>query len=251
MERQVLCPRLRIRETTEEPTLMQTHECLFTSSSLGPSVPNTAEQGLGPRGGFQLSFKGWSRGPLEGVEQFLKFCLHFDIMGLSRALSSVLILIGASCPWLGLCFYSNMGLSRTLSCKLFSSCNWSKVKFSSYSQGPGMAVLVLTLNLKWNGLNFLSLHISPSQRNLRKDPIMGPGWSQSEPVGMSKSWFKPTLLLFSLCLHLVKPFLTFAIDSRTIPEWSVKKQHSSFGVTHNPPTLACKSLSTVKTLPSF
>ena len=41
-----------------------------------------------------------------------------------------------------------------------------------------MAVLVLTLNLKWNGLNFLGLnflglHISPSQRNLRKDPIHG------------------------------------------------------------------------------
>ena len=101
---------------------MQVHEGLLTSSSLGPSVPDTTEQGLGPRGGFQLSFKGWSRGPPEGLEQFLKFCLHFDL-GPSRALSSVLILIGASCPWLGLCFYSNMGLSRTLSCKLFSSCN--------------------------------------------------------------------------------------------------------------------------------
>ena len=118
----LLCPRLRIRETTEEPTPMQTHEGLFTSCSLGPSIPDTAEQGFGPRGGFQLSFKGWSRGPPEGVEQFLKFCLHFD-MGPSRALSSVLILIGASCPRLGLCFYSNMGLSRTLSCKLFSSGN--------------------------------------------------------------------------------------------------------------------------------
>ena len=118
----LLCPRLRIRETTKEPTPMQTHEGLFTSSSLGPSIPDTAEQGLGPRGGFQLSFMGWSRGPPEGVEEFLKFCLHSD-MGLSRALSSVLILIGASCPWLGLCSHSNMGLSRTLSCKLFSSCN--------------------------------------------------------------------------------------------------------------------------------
>ena len=28
---------------------MQTHEGLFTSSNLGPSAPNTAEQGLGPR----------------------------------------------------------------------------------------------------------------------------------------------------------------------------------------------------------
>ena len=44
---------------------MQTHEGLFTSSSLGPSVPDAAEQGLGPRGGFQLSFKGWSREPPE------------------------------------------------------------------------------------------------------------------------------------------------------------------------------------------
>ena len=62
-------------------------------------------------------FIGWSRGFSEGMEEFLKFCLHFD-MGLSRALSSVLILIGASCPWLGLSFYCNVGLSRTLSCKL-------------------------------------------------------------------------------------------------------------------------------------
>ena len=46
---QMLCPRLRIRETTKEPTPMQTHEGLFTSSSLGPSIPDTAEQGLGPR----------------------------------------------------------------------------------------------------------------------------------------------------------------------------------------------------------
>ena len=95
---------------------MQTHEGLFTSSSLGPSVRDTAEQGLGPRGGFQLSFKGWSRGPPEGVEEFLKFCLHFD-MGPSRALSSVLILIGASCPWPVLSFDSIVELSRTLSCK--------------------------------------------------------------------------------------------------------------------------------------
>ena len=107
------------------------------SSSLGPSIPDTAEQGLGPRGEFQLSCKGWSRGPPEGVEEFLKFCLHSD-MGLSRALSSVLILmcdflpwalssvlilIWDFLPWLGLCSYSDMGLSRMLSCKLFSSCN--------------------------------------------------------------------------------------------------------------------------------
>ena len=40
--------------------------------SLGPSIPDIVEQGLGPRGAFQLSFKDWSRGPPEGVEQFLK-----------------------------------------------------------------------------------------------------------------------------------------------------------------------------------
>ena len=124
---------------------------------LGPKYTDPAEQGLGPRSGFHLSFKDWSRGSPEGEEEFLKFCLHSD-MGLSRALSSVLILIGASCHWVGLCSHSNMGFSRTLSCKLFSSCNWSNVNFSSYSQGPGMAALVLTLNLKWNGLYFLGLH---------------------------------------------------------------------------------------------
>ena len=45
----VLCPRLQIRETTKELTPMQTHEGLFTSSSVGPNIPDTAEQGLGPR----------------------------------------------------------------------------------------------------------------------------------------------------------------------------------------------------------
>ena len=44
----LLCPRLRIRETSEKPTLMQTHEGLFTTSSLCPSIPDRAEQGLGP-----------------------------------------------------------------------------------------------------------------------------------------------------------------------------------------------------------
>ena len=47
----LLCPRLRIRETTEKPTQMQTHEGLFTSWSLRPSTPDT-EQGLGPQSGF-------------------------------------------------------------------------------------------------------------------------------------------------------------------------------------------------------
>ena len=79
-------------------------------------------------------------------------------MGHSRALSSVLILIGASCPWPGLCFDSIVGLSRTLSCKLlFFSCNWSNVNFISSSQGPGMAGRVRTLNLNWKGLHFLGL----------------------------------------------------------------------------------------------
>ena len=54
----LLCPRLRIRETTKEPTPMQKHEGLFASSSLGPSIPDTAEQGLGPRGELQLGFYG-------------------------------------------------------------------------------------------------------------------------------------------------------------------------------------------------
>ena len=52
----LLCPRLRIRETTEKPTPMQTHQGLFTSSSLRPSTPDTTEQGLGPRSGLQLGF---------------------------------------------------------------------------------------------------------------------------------------------------------------------------------------------------
>ena len=69
---------------------MQTQEGLFTSSSLGPSAPDT---GPGPRGGFQLSFKGWSREFPEGGEEFLKLCLHSD-MGLpATGLGSVLILI--------------------------------------------------------------------------------------------------------------------------------------------------------------
>ena len=42
------CPRLRIREPSEKPTVMQTHEGLFTTSSLCPSIPDRAEQGLGP-----------------------------------------------------------------------------------------------------------------------------------------------------------------------------------------------------------
>ena len=96
---------------------MQTPEGCFTNSSMGSSIRHTVEQRLGPRGGFYLTFKGWSRGPPEGLEQFLKFCLHFD-MGPSRTLSSLLILIGVSSPLLRLSFYSIVGLSKTLSCKL-------------------------------------------------------------------------------------------------------------------------------------
>ena len=42
--------------------------------------------------GLNFSRPPQSRGPPEAGEEFLKFCLHSD-MGLSRALSSVLILI--------------------------------------------------------------------------------------------------------------------------------------------------------------
>ena len=93
-------------------------------SKLEPASKYTRHSGAGtwtPRWCF--AFKGLPRGPPEGMVQFLKLCLNFD-MGPSRALSSVLILIGASCPWPGLRFDSYVGLSRTLSCKLlFFSCN--------------------------------------------------------------------------------------------------------------------------------
>ena len=80
---------------------MQAHEGLLASSSLGPSIPDTAEQGLGPQSGFTAGFFiGWSRGFSEGVEEFLKFRLHSD-MGLSRELSSVLILIWDFLPQAG------------------------------------------------------------------------------------------------------------------------------------------------------
>ena len=37
---------------------MQVHEGLLASLSLGPSIPDTAEQRLGPRDGLQLGFYG-------------------------------------------------------------------------------------------------------------------------------------------------------------------------------------------------
>ena len=62
------CPRLRIREPSEKPTVMQTHEGLFTTSSLCPSVPNKRSMDLDPEVGFSLVLraglgnlqKGWS-----------------------------------------------------------------------------------------------------------------------------------------------------------------------------------------------
>ena len=42
-------------------------------------------------------FMGWSRGFSEGEKEFLKFCLHSDMV-LSRAWSSVLILIWGFLP---------------------------------------------------------------------------------------------------------------------------------------------------------
>ena len=90
---------------------MQVREGLLTSSSLAPSIPHTVEQGLGPRGGFQLSSMGCSRGPPEGVKEFLKFCLHSDMV-LSRALNSVFILIWDFLPLALSCSHFNTGLSR-------------------------------------------------------------------------------------------------------------------------------------------
>ena len=101
-------------------------------------------------------FIGWSGGFSEGVEEFLKFCLHSD-MGLSRALSSVLILIWDFLPraWALLSFWYGIPCLRHSA--VFP------VKFSSYSQGPKMAVLVLMLNLRWNGLDF---SWPPQEKNL-------------------------------------------------------------------------------------
>ena len=125
---------------------MQAHEGLLASSSLGPSIPHTVEQGLGPQSGLQLGFFiGWSRGFSEGVEEFLKFCLHSD-RGLSRALSSLLILIWDFLPWGGLCCLSDMGFSAEGNSELCclsdmgfpakDSLQFFSLKFSSYSQGP-------------------------------------------------------------------------------------------------------------------
>ena len=51
---------------------MQVHEGLLASSSLGPSVPVTVEQGLGLEVGSSWIFMGWSRGFLVRMGEFLK-----------------------------------------------------------------------------------------------------------------------------------------------------------------------------------
>ena len=92
---------------------------------------------MDPEGGYSGVFMGWSRGFSEGVEEFLKlFSFQYRTFCQGHPeLSS----------------YSDMRLCQGRSAVF-------PVKFSSYSQGPEMAVLVLTLNLRWNGLNFLGLH---------------------------------------------------------------------------------------------
>ena len=49
---QTVEPKIANPRNHQKPTLMQTHEGLFTSLSLCPCIPDTVEQGLGPRGGF-------------------------------------------------------------------------------------------------------------------------------------------------------------------------------------------------------
>ena len=45
---QTVVPKIANMRNLQEPIPMQTHEGLFTSSILYPSIPDTAEQGLGP-----------------------------------------------------------------------------------------------------------------------------------------------------------------------------------------------------------
>ena len=87
---------------------MQTTRVVIQTRAWVQVYPTEWSRELDPEDGFNLVLRAWSRGPPEGLEQFLKFCLHFD-MGPSRALRSVLI--GASCPWPGLSFYSIVGLA--------------------------------------------------------------------------------------------------------------------------------------------
>ena len=92
-------------------------------------------------------FIGWSRGFFRrggGISQVL-FTFWY---GAFRALSSVLILIWDFLPLAWALFSFWYGIPCRGHSAVFP------VKFSSYSQGPKMAVLVLMLNLRWNGLNF-------------------------------------------------------------------------------------------------
>ena len=50
-----------------------------------------------------------------------------------------------------LCCLSDMGLTAD---DIEDILQFFPLKFSSYSQGPKMAVLVLMLNFRWDGLNF-------------------------------------------------------------------------------------------------
>ena len=91
------------------------------------------------------------------MKEFLKFCLHFDT-GLSRALSSVLILIW---DFLLVVFLIWDSLPRAiLSSVVFLIWDYLPRTFCSFSYKVQllflgkMAVLVLMLNLRWNGLNF-------------------------------------------------------------------------------------------------
>ena len=89
---------------------MQTTRVVIQTRAWVQVYPTEWSRELDPEDGFNLVLRAWSRGPPEGLEQFLKFCSLFD-MGPSRALSTLLILIGASSPWIRLSFYSILGHS--------------------------------------------------------------------------------------------------------------------------------------------
>ena len=97
----LLCPRLRIQETTKEPTLMQTHEGLFTNSSLGPSIPDTAQhRGAGiwtPEVGSCLVL--WAGlGDLQEGSRNFSSSVYILIWGFQGQEFSVLILIWGFLP---------------------------------------------------------------------------------------------------------------------------------------------------------
>ena len=146
-------------------------------------------------------FMGWAMGFSEGVEEFLKFCLHSD-MGLSRAWSSVLILIWGFLPlaWAVVFWYwiPCWGHSAVFS-----------VKFSSSLQGPKMAVLAIMLNLRWNGLNFSPPPHFPLSEKPKEGPNHGSPLVSEWARGMIKPSFKPTLLLFLLPFMSSQTFSDF------------------------------------------